>query len=255
MSEFIERLLRVGAISSNPIGFGTNRSSQKPSGMVLVGVLDLEKPRPDLQTLVEYVAIRVSNPTKNKLASAKRMASNLVWGIWSSRLSDKSSASIKQQGGDFYVIPDIDLPASLISSEEIGKVVVVPFDLPEELCQSIGDLPIEAVLVSGLETKLKLTLRDVMTIRVMSDSISKPMVLVRSVSLLETDLSMLQEAGVNGIMLNLECISLEDLEMTRDVLEKLPQRRAKKHVQTSAIAKITTLEANHFDYEDDDNNE
>ncbi len=241
MSEFIERLLKVGAISSAPMGFGANRSSQKPPRMVLAGLMDLESPRPDLQNLVDYIVIRVSSPTKTRLASAKRIASELVWGVWSSKLSGKSSSEIKEHGGDFYVIPDIDMPASLLSSEEIGKIAVVPFDLPDELCQSIGDLPIEAVLVSGLETKRELTLRDLMTIKVLGDSISKPMMVIRSTGLLEADLTMLQEAGVNGVMLTLEGTSLEDLGEFRDLLEKLPKRKVKKDVQTSAVGKTSVV--------------
>ena len=219
--------------------------------MVLAGLVDLETPRPDLQKLVDYIVIRISSPTKSRLASARRVASNLVWGVWSTKLSNKSSSVVKQQGGDFYVIPDIDLPASLLNNEEIGKIAVVSTDLPDELCQSIGDLPIEAVLVSGLETKVELTLRDLMTIKMLGDSISKPMMVIRSGSLTEADLVMLQDAGVNGIILDLDEASLKDVEEVRDLLETIPQRKARKDIQTSAVGKPAVV-ADNVDYEDYD---
>ncbi|MFH1560899.1 MAG: hypothetical protein ABID84_05805 [Chloroflexota bacterium] len=239
MSKLIERLEKVGTTTPTPMGFGASRAVEKAPSLLLVA-LSGTKPAASISHLqVDSYIISAGAIAKSELKAAKGIAGDGLWGLWPETLTNDSLDVLKREGGDFFIFSAINTPAEVLAEEELGKLITIPADFPEELGHSLEELPVDAVILSGLEEASPLSVRDMMQIRSVRDLISKPLLLLRSHALNRGELLVLQDVGVQGIVLDLRTMKVEDAVQIREGIEELPPRKPKRDQASALLPRLS----------------
>ncbi|MQF48460.1 hypothetical protein FIM08_00935 [SAR202 cluster bacterium AC-647-N09_OGT_505m] len=255
MSKLIERLEKVGTVAPTPMGFGASRVAEKAPSLLLVALSETKSTVPTSHLQVDSYAIPTGKITKAQLKAAKGIAGDVLWGLWPSTITNDSLDALKREGGDFFIFSTVDTPAEVLANEELGRVMTVPADFPEDLRHSLEELPVDAVILAGLEEASPLSVRDVMQVRSMRDFISKPLLLLRSHTLNQGELVVLQEVGVQGIVLDMRTMKIEDATRMQKNIEGLPPRRIKRDQADATLPRMSQRSASPQREEEEDGEE
>ena len=256
MSKLIERLEKVGTTTSAPMGFGANRTPGKTLSILLIALSGTIPPKSLSQIQADSLIIATSQVEKGELESAKGAAGETLWGVWSETLTDDSPDVLKDGGGDFFLCSADSTPAGVLAGEELGKVLAVPSDLPEELGRSLEGLPVDALLLTGLEKTSPLSVRDLTQICSVRDLTSKPILLLRSHVLDRGELAVLQDAGIQAIVLDLRAMNGKGATQMQADIRGLPPRKAKRDLTSPVLprpsARASSLGRREEEEEDDE---
>lgn len=256
MSKLIEQLEKVGTITPAPMGFGVNSTPTKIPSLMLVALSDTKTADKNMMEHFNSTIVRIKKDTKAAIKSAKSSTPTPIWGIWSDETSYKSLEILKDEGGDFLTISNFNTNAEILSDDSLGKIMVIPMDIPEELCHSLEELPVDAIIMSDLEEVLNLTINNVMAIRSLRDLISKPLLLLRQNPLKKQDLKVIRDVGLQGIVLDLNKISSEDLNAMQKDIDEMPAAKNKKDQANAILPRLkSTMNPSSIeedDYDDDD---
>ncbi|MBI2856445.1 MAG: hypothetical protein HYX93_06330 [Chloroflexi bacterium] len=239
MSKLIERLTKVGTVASTPMGFGANRNQEKVPSLLVMGLSGATLPQSPSQLQVDSLVILIDRLAQAEVEAAKSVAGDTLWGLWPENPGENSLDSLKSEGGDFFVLPTVNTPAALLATEGLGRLIALPVDFPEELRRSLEELPIDAILLAGLERAAPLSVRDLMQVRSFRDRTSKPILLVRSHALKQGELAVLQEAGIQGVVLDLRAINGEEITQMREAIGELPPRKGRRESQPPILPRPT----------------
>jgi hypothetical protein len=130
----------------------------------------------------------------------------------------------------------------VLVAEELARIVSIPVDLPDELGRALEELPADAVLVTGMEEVSPLSVRDLLQIRATRDLTSKPFLLLRSRALSPGELSVLQDAGVQAVVLDTRAMDAADATKMSEAIEGLAPRKIKRK-QAAAVLPSQPLRA------------
>jgi len=239
MSKLIESLESVGTVTPNQIGFGTSRSYEKNPPLLLVALYGAKAASAEAQYKADSYIIATEKVTKSDLKSAKTLAKSTPWGFWPNDLTSYSLDDIKNQGGDFFIFSTLNTPAEILATEDLGRLITVPVEFPEELGNSLEGIPVDAVIIVGLEESSPLSIKELMQIRSVRDLISKPLMLLRSQPLSRGELTVIQEVGIQGIVLDLRTMRMQDANQVREAINELPTRRNKRDKPDALLPKLT----------------
>ena len=239
MSKLIERLEKVGTITPIPMGFGASHAAEKAPSMLLVALSGTKPANSKSQLRVDSHIIAAGKIAKSELKAAKDVAGDAIWGLWPDTLTNDSLDALKGEGGDFFIFSTIDTPAEVLAGEELGRLITIPAEFPEELGHSLEEIPVDAVLLAGLEEASPLSVKDLLQIRSVRDMISKPLLLVRSQALSREELVVLQAVGIQGIVLDLRTMKLDDALQVQDNIDELPPRRTKRDQANALLPRLS----------------
>jgi hypothetical protein len=258
MSKLIERLEKVGTVAPTPMGFGASRAVEKAPSLLLVALSGTKTAASISQLQVDSYIISAGKISKSELKAAKGIAGDTLWGLWPETLTNDSLDALKKGGGDFFIFSTDNTPAEVLAVEELGRLITIPADFPEELGHSLEELPLDAVLLAGLEEASPLSVRDLMQVRSMRDLISKPLLLLRSHPLNHGELAVLQDVGIQGVVLDLRTMKVEDAVQIREAIDSLPPRKTKRDQATALLPRLSprvlSPQREEEDDDDDDNN-
>ncbi|HIC68749.1 MAG TPA: hypothetical protein EYO90_04385, partial [Candidatus Latescibacteria bacterium] len=243
MSKLIERLEKVGTVTPIPMGFGANRAVEKSPAMLLVVLSGTNSTESTSQIEAHSYITSAGKITKAALKAAKGQAGDAIWGLWPETITNDSLNALKGEGGDFFILSTVDAPAEALAVEDLGRLITVPADLPEELGHSLEEIPVDAVILVGLEDASPLSVRDLMQVRSMRDLISKPLLLLRSRALNQGELVVLQDVGVQGIVLDMRTMKEEDAAQVRKDMEELPPRKIKRDQPGALLPRLSSRTA------------
>ena len=235
MSRLIEQLEKVGTVAATRMGFGANRAQKKAPSLLIMGLSTAKLPPPTSQLQVDSLVILIDKLAKDEVEAAKSVAGDTLWGLWPEDMDDSSLDSLIDEDGDFFVLPTLNTPAALLATEELGRLVVIPVDFPEELGRSLQQLPIDAIILSGLEEVAPLSVRNLLQVRSIRDLTSKPIMLLRSHTLEKEELAVLQDVGIQGVVLDLRTLNGEEVAQMREAIEELPPRKSKRESQSPVL--------------------
>ena len=252
MSKLIERLEKVDAASTPPLGFGASRTQSKPASMLLVALADAASTESLTKIPADICVLSIPSAGESEVKAAKESLGDALWGLWPGVLTSESLEGIKEQGGDFFIFSETDTPAEVLSGEELGRLIAIPADFPEELGRSLEELPLDAVLMTGLEEAAPLSVKDLMQVRSIRDLISKPMLLLRARPLSQGELTVLHDTGIQGIVLDSRSVDAEDALKVREAIENLPPRKTKRDQPAPVVPRLPSREAAHPHEEDPD---
>ena len=239
MSKLIERLEKVGTVTPVPMGFGANRAAAKIPSLLLVALSGTKPATPNSQLKVDSYIIATGKAAKSELKAAKSIAGDALWGVWPETLTSDSLNDLKEAGGDFFIFSTLDTPAEVLSDEELGRFITIPADFPEELGHSLEEIPVDAVLLAGLEEASPLSVMNLMQIRSVRDITSKPLLLLRSHALNQNEMVVLQDVGIQGVVLDIRTMKVEDAIQVRDAIDGLPPRKVKRDQNNALLPRLS----------------
>jgi hypothetical protein len=239
MSKFIEHLEKVGVAVPAAMGFGASRVPEKVPSLLLVALSGTTPADSLAQLPVDFHIISTAKVSKSELKAARGVAGDALWGVWPETLTSSSLDTLSKEGGDFFIFSNVTTPAEVLVGEELGKLMAVPADLSEEMVRSLEELPVDAILLSGLEETSPLSVGDLMQVRWVRDWMSKPLLLLRSQSLSQGELEVLQDAGIQAVVLDMRTMNGKDVDAMREAIEGLPPRKARRDHATALLPRLS----------------
>ena len=252
MSKIIEYLEKIGSVTPTPIGFGTIKPTDKFPQIALAALSDVGSLNKKQAADFDFIIVKTQKNTKTMLKTTNATLKEQIWGIWTNNTSIDSLDSLATEGCDFFTISNFSDPAEILAAENLGKLIVVPLDTPEELAHSINEMPVDAIILSGLEETTNLSISDAMRIRSIRDLLSKPVILLRINPLQTNDITVIRDLGIQGILLDIQNVKPKELKSIKDDIEKLPPSKPKTNQNRAILPTMNTHDQQEYDDDDDD---
>ncbi len=226
-SKFIEALKKLSQSSIPPLGFGRRKEGQKARPLMLICSLNSITERQADTAGAELDAILFSGSKINKDAIKQQIKSYTApWGIILK--SSKDIADLKEAGFDFIVFSSHGTEASILKTEELGKVMEVDINLPDSQLRSAEFLPVDAFLLPFSGKGASLTVQDLLAYQRVDLLVNKPLLGYAPAKISGEDLRLLWEAGLDGVVLEGEELSREELERLKEAIKSFPPHRGEK---------------------------
>ncbi len=230
MSKFIDKLGKTALQLPTPLGFGAaaRRGEQAPA-IMLVGQAtsrELTKEPALAEARVDAILVSPSSWKDNTLDRIKNALGDLLWGV---RLEDGVSeaqlGASKDRGCDFVVFDAGSAPASLLSDDDLGKLIAVDGGLEEHAARAIRGLTIDGAVYSPEAEVLPLTVRRLIEIQKVHGLIGNPFVMAAPAELAPAELEALRNAGITALLVGLS--ELDAIARTKEAIDRLPRNRPK----------------------------
>ena len=224
-SKLVDRLRQIARGPVAPIGFGRATEVRVPALALIVSLarndvelakaalnggadavlLHLNQERPEAG--VKFGILDVESETLRAVAGA---SGDKPWGVdlGEGPATADEAKGLVELGADFISARAASASASLLIAEGLARVISVGRDLSPYLVRIIGEMPIEVVEVSLLDTNRSqpLTILDVMRYRQIVD-LTRQSVVVRTQGIIKPDdVRALREAGVLGLILDIATV-------------------------------------------------
>ena len=247
MSKFIDRLKQVSQPPTLSIGFRPKKAeSTRPKIQLVVSLHEYS------QSLVSKLAAADAIV----VTEAKPLNSDTLWGIRLGKGMVEEVDKVIETGADFAI-----LSASgtvLPSDKKIGKILQINSSVTDILLRTVNDLPIEAVLVSEESEGGVITWQKLMLCKRFTSMLTKPVLVPIPLTVTGTELQLIWEMGVTGVMVDIKSTSDADsLDALRQQIDGLqypsPKKREKlTPVLPQTVAKTEKPEEPDEDDDDDD---
>lgn len=254
MSKLIDRLEKVGTVAPAPMGFAAARAAERAPALLMLALSGAKDAAATSQQ-TDGCIVSAAKATKTQLKAAKQAMGDRLWGLWPGTSSGTSLDQIKEHGGDFVVFSSVDTPAELLADEELGRLIVIPIEFPEELGHSLEDFPVDAVVVAGLEDASPLSVKALMQVRAVRDLVSKPLLLLRAKPLNRGELVVLQDVGIQGLVVDCAKVGTDDASRMAEDIKGLPPRRQKRDHPGALLPHVSSGSPAAHQHDDDDEEE
>ncbi len=244
MSRLIDKLKKLSQTAPSPMGFRTSRPAEAGSPLLIIGrtVLKTTVSAAKSNTGADAVLVYTdkSELTALNVQKTAKAFGDIPWGVYLEE-SGEAAAALVEAGCDFVVFSPIARITDLPQDEKIGKIVQVDSSMEDGLLRAINDLPADAVLVTDtFEGNETLTIHQLMIYRHLANFITKPLIVPVAANITEAELKALQDAEIDGVMVEVDGESLKEL---RETIGKLPPRSVKKRDKAGVLLPRTTGES------------
>ena len=229
MSRTIDKLKKLSQTAPAPMGFRTAKPSETSLPLMIIGRTAVKattaatKSDSGADALLVYkdkVGVSAANVQKTV-----KSFGDLPWGVYLEE-SGEAKGELVGAGCDFMAVSPAIRVGDLPQDEKVGRIVEVDSSMDDGLLRAINNLPADAVLVTATPEKSdSLVWHQLMIYGHLSNIISKPMIVSVSADITDAELKALQDAGIDGVMAEIDGEKLKDL---RKKISKLPARSAKK---------------------------
>ncbi len=251
MSKLIERLEKVDAAATPPMGFGASRAQAKPASMLLIAYSFTENDVPPPGLRADGWLVYSSDDTEADLDAVKASAGDVPWGLQPDNIAPGSIDALKEKGADFIVIRD-GFPVWALAEEELGRVLWVGSSVSETLARSLEELPVDAIIMDCGDS-FNLYVQDLVNIRSVRECTSKPLLVqVVDISLGKAEVGLLQDAGVQGIVLGFGQMEESEVLQVREAIDALPPRKTKRDQPAPTLPGVASRETGHRHEEEPD---
>lgn len=241
MSRLLDKLNQVSRAAPQPVGFRTSQPPPPKPRMLLIASLA----EANIDSLADYMAgadaglLRIPKLTSaaKTLQKIAQAIPDIPWGGWLADSAQEGTKQIAKIGGDFVVFPAASTPLALLQDEKIGKVLEVEPSLSEGSLRSVNDLSIEAVLIASGEQGESsfLTWQHLILFQRFANMLTKPLLVSIPAKVTSAELQALWEAGVDGVVVEVEIGQPDRLKETRQIIDKLTfsSRRKRGKIEPS----------------------
>ena len=240
MSRLIDELNKVARAASQPIGFRTARTASSEPRLLLIASLTLG----DTELTADYVDgadavllhMAKSRPTAQTVQAAVESLPDIPWGIYQEDAGTGRVAPLIQAGCDFVVFPAVSPVTTTPQNDKVGKVLQVESSLDDGLLRAVNDLPVDAALVTdAFEGGGSLVWHQLMIFQHLTNLLTKPVIVPVSLKAAESELKVLWEAGVDGIVVEADAIKPGGLKELHRLISQLPARTSQKRGKAEAL--------------------
>ena len=232
MSKFLDRLDRINRGTPTSLGFGLGTRPEKVPSMALLGTLtDPKKSAKGASTLAKIGAdgaLIDGTDMEGKLEELAQTLDKVPWGIRVHDLSGEQAVKYREKGCDFLAFQPEAAPLGALGDEDTGYLLCIQPDMDEQSLRAIEDLPIDAVLLPLKSVEPPLTLQHLITIGVVRSAFTKYLLVEITGALTAEELDGLKDIGVDGLVVDPNTLSVEELEGLRERLLALPKRHRNK---------------------------
>jgi len=236
MSKLIDKLKKLSQTTPAPMGFRTAKPTETSLPLLIIGrtavktTASATKSTAGADALLIY-ADKASLTAESAQKTAKAHG-DIPWGVYLEESGEATKALI-DAGCDFIVFSPTARINDLPQDEKTGKIVQVDSSMDDGLLRAVNDLPADAVLVTDvLENSETLTMHQLMIYRHLANFIAKPLIVPAAVDITEAELKALQDAEIDGVMVEMDGENLKELRQT---IGKLPPRSAKKRGKAGVL--------------------
>jgi hypothetical protein len=235
MSRLIDKFHQASQGESPPLGFRTSRPSDAALKILLIASLEAGIAENAFEHLNGADAVLLhsdKSPLTEKIIQ-KRVSSlpNIPWGIYIA--DDKKTA---EAGADFVVFPVASQVADIPGDEKTGKILELLSSTDDGLLRAVNDLPVDAVLVNDTyEDNSHLVWHQLMKLQHLSNILRRPLIVQVPVGVNEKELKALWDAGVDGVVVEIDAVRAKGLKELRQAINKLPPRSVRKRGKVDVL--------------------
>jgi hypothetical protein len=247
MSRLIDKFHEASKVAAPPMGFRTARPAAAAPKILLIASLEagtVEK-QADYLDAADAVLVRFTGTTLTVKAVQKIAAAlpDIPWGLYLAD-DDAKKGAVMEAGADFILFPIDSQVADTPKDDKTGKILQVESSMDDGLLRAVSDLPVDAVLaVDAFEGNgPALVWHQMMIFQHLANLISKPLIVPAPAGINEKELKALWDAGVDGIMVEMEKAGAAGLKELRQAIEKLPSRSGRKRGKVNAVLPRTAGE-------------
>ena len=244
MSRLIDEFSRATQTAAQPMGFRTARPATPAARILLIASLEIgttDNPA-DCTDGANAVLLRPakSRPTAKTIPAIVESLPDIPWGIYLDDNNDKKAAALVEAGCDFVIIPAAGRIATTPQEEKVGRILQVESSMDDGLLRAANDLPVDAVLVADtFEGSGPLVWHQLMIFQHLARLISKPLIVPIPLDVNGEELKALWEAGVDGVVVEVDTTGTGGLKELRQAIDKLPPRSAIKHKMEALLPRIS----------------
>ncbi len=259
MSKLIDMLERASSPSQTPMGFGpaSRRADERPALAVVGRVLasDLEADSGLVGTGVEAVLVEVHvGARKESLDAAFDALDGKLWGLSvDERVGADVVEAARERGCDFVALDTLGAPASLLSEEDLGKLVTVEGDLDERTAGAIRSLSFDGALYHPQESLSPLSLGRLIAVQRAHRLLGNPFLVGAYGELSKPDLKELRDAGIAGIVVELS--QSDAIAAMRESIRNLPRSRPRKNQRRNVAPLVPSVQPGQVEADDYDDEE
>ncbi len=256
MSKLIDMLERASSPSQTPMGFGpaSRRADERPALATIGRVLssELEQDAGLAQVDVDAVLVELHvGAQEDAVNTASDALDGRVWGLSvDERVSADVVAAARERGCDFLALDYSSAPASLLSEEDMGKLVAVQDDLDERTAGAIRSLSFDGALYHPHEGLSPLSLGRLVAVQRAHRLLGNPFLVSAIGELSKPDLKELRDAGIAGIVMELS--GKDAIARTRENIRKLPRSRPSPRQRRNVAPLVPSTQAGQVDDYDDE---
>ena len=230
MSKLVQRLERLGRDAPAPMGFGFSARRQPAPQMLLLAscAAPVELSEEALAHL-DGVLITSLNPTDDVKTG------ETPWGIMLPEITGDAIGPLREKGCDFIALAAGGVHLDSLRDEELGRVMVTPRELSTEQAHSLGDLPVDAVLLAE-SLSPPLTLQALMDLSALRGEIGKAALVLLSGVPSAWEVECLRDIGVDGVVVNAAHAGAAALEELKKHILALPRRRPRGERPAVSVA-------------------
>ena len=256
MSKLIDMLERASSPSQTPMGFGpaSRRADERPALAVIGRVSSSELGQdPGLaQADVEAVLVELHEGVgEDGVNAAFGALDGRIWGLGvDERVGAEVVAAARERGCDFVALDSNDAPASLLSEEDLGKLVSVQDELDERTAGAIRSLAFDGALYHPQEGLSPLSLGRLIAVQRAHRLLGNPFLVSVSPELSQAELKELRDAGIAGIVM--ELTDTDAIVRTRESIRGLPRSRPRARQRRNVAPLVPSTQAGQVDDYDDE---
>jgi hypothetical protein len=250
MSKFVDRLKLASRAAAQPMGFGRGQAVSSKPGILLVASLSQVRVS-NLADLVSgadagLVEVSVENDSK-ALGGCAEAVPDIPWGAWLRGGQWQRSRKIKALDGDFVIFPAASTPLGVLEDTNLGKIMEVEPTLSGGILRTVDELPVDGVFLSvEYQGGASITWRQLMLFQRLSGLMAKPLLVPVPSKVTAGELKLLWEAGVDGVIVEVDAGQAGGLRALRQAISKLSfpvqRRRGKVRARIPQISAPADIE-------------
>ena len=233
MSRLSQKIEEITHGAGQSIGFRMQVAATKGAAMMLVAAVD----RGDAGAAgvaregADAVLLRGTGDVSDAVLST---LDSSLWGVSVDGSTGVDIAALKDKGCDYLVLDAESAPMALLGVEGVGKVVQTTASLEMGLVGAVGQLPVDAVLLQSGDGD-SLSIQVLLKSYYVAAMTRRPLLVQIPLSALGEGLQVLHDAGVAGVVADVQGGDGQALSALKKAIESLPPRSRKKERDVAVL--------------------
>lgn len=236
MSRFVERLEKISQGGTGGLGFGAAKAGKTPA-LALVGHIS-KNYAAGLAAVAKLgldAALLSGIDAPAGLKKLKKSLPSMPWGVHVTSLSEEDSQAFREEGCDLLAFSLEETTAAAVATDEAARILYTDAGLEDRELRGIASLPLDVFVlrVPGLADAW--TLKDLASVAMVSRRVDKYILVEVSKAPTAKDLEALRDAGVDGLVVDMESIGAEALAELKAATLDLPKQKPGRRGGLAAV--------------------
>ena len=240
MSLLIDALKKVDRAASQPIGFRTARTTDSEPRILLIASLE--------PGAISQMADNITNADAILLCSAKSRLTvksiqetvsslpDIPWGLFLEDIGAGKASILIEAGCDFVILAANSPVTITPQDEKIGIIIQVESTLDDSSLRAINNLTVDAIVAADVyQGNVSMSWHQLINVQRLANLLTKPLLVTVPLGITDSELKAIWEAGVDGVIVDVDTSKSQGLQELRGIIGKLPPRSARKRDKAEAL--------------------